>query len=65
MTQQERFTIETVVRKHIDAMEDELSEYDVGYWPDDTSALVAVVMAVLDHQARINEYHVANETNFK
>ena len=59
--------VRTIVEKHVEKMTSELSDkdIDVGYWPDDNGAMVDVVMAVILHQQRINEYHLKNGTDFK
>ena len=54
----------TILATHIDNAVEELSEFDFGYWPDSTDALVDAVLNVLKHQCRINDYHKQNTPGF-
>lgn len=64
----ERNKLRVIIDKHIDKMIAEIADstvdVDVGYFPEDNGALSDVVLAVLMHQRRINDYHESNE-NFK
>ena len=55
----------TIINKHMESMIDELNAVDdLGYWPTDCGAFTDVVVAVLKHQQRIDEYHKSEQTDF-
>lgn len=60
--------IRAIIKKHLDLAVDEIVDdldLDVGYWPTDaTGAMVECVIAIIQHQRRINDYHT-QEGNFK
>lgn len=66
MTESEWTKVREIVEKNMDKIVESINDADinVGYWPDDTAAMVDVVMAVLRHQSRIDEYHVREGTSF-
>jgi hypothetical protein len=66
VTQKEWTKVRRVVEDGIDKIVERLNdeEMDVGYWPEDNTAFVDAVMAVLRHQRTINDYHNKNSTQF-
>lgn len=64
MDSAQRDKVRAIVSKHIDRAVEDLSEEDIGYWPDDAGTLVDAVMVVLEHQERIDQYHKKNQSDF-
>ena len=66
MTQREWTKVRRIVEEGVEKICEKIAEdeLDVGYWPDDNSAIVDAVMAVIRHQEALDKYHCNNGTTF-
>ncbi len=53
-----------IIDKNMNKAIDDIQDEDVGYWPDDCSAMTDAAASVLYHQIRIDEYHKKEGTSF-